>query len=166
MSIPNSLTIPSPNFCNIYLFSETVLYSSRDILCYSILYNICYTILPIQRETFKPVMQIHLTRKMVTLWFPQDSDLGVSTNHGMTHEIHHLHGHPTRSLVCGPATWASLGAWKKCRTSDPQDLLNQNLHPNKSLSSTIMLDKPWWPVIPGGLDPQPLLPAPPFAQAL
>ena len=66
MSIPNSLTIPSPNFCNIYLFSETVLYSSRDILCYSILYNICYTILPIQREIFKPVMQIHLTRKMVT----------------------------------------------------------------------------------------------------
>ena len=166
MSIPNSLTIPSPNFCNIYLFSETALYSCRDILCYSILYNICYTILPIQREILKPVTQIHLTRKMVTLWFPQDSDLGVSTNHGMTHEIHRLHGHPTRSLVCGPATWESLGAWKKCRISDPQDLLNQNLHPNKSLSSTIMLDKPWWPVTPGGLDPQPLLPAPPFAQAL
>lgn len=151
MSIPNSLTILSPNFCNIYLFSETVLHSSRDILCYSILYNMCYTSYFLYEEKYSSLWCTTSPERWWRFDFHKILTQSVPTMAWLRNRWSPWLSH-FQSVVCGPATWASLGAWKKCRIRSPRSEFRIYIQTRASWS-TIMLDKLWWPVTPGGLDP-------------
>lgn len=124
-------------------------------------------------------MQICITRKnSVTLNFHLILDFGLATTVAkmmaplipfMTAASWPMKSSDlaTQRVVHGPAVQASVGAYQKCRISgSTQNLLNQNLHLNKSVLCAQWhwrISMLWYSVSPGGLDIQPLLPSlPPF----